>query len=367
MKKNLSVLLILCLSVAMAVLSAGCGEKETKEAGAYDAYNLAEYIVLPDYESYEIEEPVPAEVTEEEMEVGMEKDLADYGIVYQTSDGTARKGDTVTISYEGRLPDGTTREGMASEEYTLTLGEGDMIEGFEEGLYGAKVGEVTTVKAKYPDPYPSDKTLSGKDVIFDVKVLNKRYVKLPELTDELILEAHQGYYQNVDEYLAGVRKYYEDLHAQEAKDAVIDEIFARIVEETEVLQYPKEKVDVAAAYFIMQHTEYASENQYTWDEYLKDNLQMTDKEFEAAATAYAEDSVKHEMVIYAIAEQEGLEITEEEYKAGMERFLTETAKMTAEQFEESMEMTIEEYAAENNLECQLLLEEAMEVIYDKVV
>lgn len=63
--------------------------------------------------------------------------------------------------------------------------------------------------------------------------------------------------------MAGVRKYYEDLRAQEAKDADMDEIFARIVEETEVLQYPEEEVNTKASYYIMQNMEHASGNQYT--------------------------------------------------------------------------------------------------------
>ncbi len=372
MKKKLSMTLILCLCAGMIMLFAGCGEEpgtevESEKSSAYSAYDLKEYVKLPDYHAYDIEAPVPEKVTEEEMEVGIEKDLYDYGIVYQTSKGIARKGDTVTISYEGQLADGTKTEGMSSEEYSLTLGEGNMIEGFEEGLYGAKVGETTTVKAKFPDPYAQDRSLSGKDVVFKVKILNKKYVKLPELTDELIQEAHQGYYEGVEDYLAGVKKYYEDLHAQEAKEAVMDEIFSRIVEETEVLQYPEAEVNVKTSYYIMQNTEYASENQYTWEEYLKDGLQMTEEEFEASATAYAEDAVKHEMVVYAIAEQEGLEITEEEYEAGKASFLADTAMMTEEQFEEQMEMTIDEYAEKYNLECELLYKEAKEVLYQELV
>lgn len=371
MKKKLSIALVLCLGVSMVLLFSGCGaetktETETKE-GAYSAYNLEEYIELPDYDAYAFDAPVPAEVTKEEMEAGIRKDLYDYGVVYQESTGKVLMGDTITISYTGKLTDGTERDDIAAEEYSMKMGEGNAIEGFEEGLLGAEVGEVTTVKAKYPDPYTTDTTLSGKEVVFEVKVHNRKNVVLPDLTDELIEEAHQGYYASLDDYLADVEKYYVELHEKEAKVALKEEIFAKIVNETKVLKYPEDEVSKKGASYIMNHMEYASENQYSWESYLSDYLKMTEKEFEKTATAYAEEMVKYEMVVYAMAEKEGLEITDEEYQAGMDTYLAEVAMMTAEQFENYMEMTIEEYAEENNLECQLLMEEAMDFVYKKTV
>ena len=365
MKRKLSTLLVLCLCAAAAMMFAGCGEKE--EAGPYSEYNLSDYIVLPDYNSYEFNMPVPEKVTETEMEKGIEKDLAYYGIKHQTSEGVARKGDTITISYSGKLEDGTSPEGMSAEEYSLTLGDGNMIDGFEEALYGAKLGEVVTINTTFPDPYANNPDLSGKKAIFEVKILTREYVELPELTNALIQEAHEGYYQTVDEYLADVELYYEELHAKEAEQSVKDDILAKIVEETQVLKYPEDKVDERASYYIMSNMEYASNNQYDWETYLADNLQMTEDEFEAAATAYGEESVKYEMIVYAMAEKENLKITEEEYQAGMNDFLANTAKMTEEQFEANMEMTIEEYAEEYNLECELLLQEALDVLYYRVV
>ena len=365
MKKYLSIMLTVTLCMTMAISFAGCGKEEE---GAYSAYDLSEYIVLADYDSYELEAAVPEEVTELEMEKGIQKDLSDYGIVYERSrDVVAAKGDVIKISYEGTLADGTTKEGMSGEEYSFTLGEGKMIPGFEEGLYGVKAGETVTIDVTFPTPYTQDTELSGKDATFKVTVLTVREVQLPELTDELIREAHDGYYKTVEEYKADVKRYYEELHEQEALDAAKDALFAKIIEETEVIKYPEEKIDAESSYYIMKNMEYASNNQYDWETYRNENLQMTEEEFEEAAIAYAEEVVKREMIVYAMAEKEGLDVTEKEYQDGMDNFLTNTAQMTAEEFEEYMGMTIEEYAEEYKLEREMLMEEAVDIIYNRAV
>ena len=313
MKKILSIILTLAMIFGLCASFTGCGEE--KEPKLYDEYDLSEYIVLPDYESYEYEKPIPAEVTEEEMQNGIEKDLSYYGITYKTTgEGTVYEGDTVTIDYVGTLPNGTSPEDMKAEDYTVLLGEGALIEGFEESLYGAKVGETVIFKTTFPEPYYTNPDVAGMDVTFEITVTSKDKVELPELTDKLIQDAHDGYYQTVEDYKADVKRYYEELHEEKVVTALRDDIYERILAETEVLKYPEEEVSYEQLMYLDDKASQAADSGMSWEYYLSDYLGMTEEELMAEAEEYAKLAVKEEMVIYAIAEKEGLEITDEEYE-----------------------------------------------------
>ena len=87
--------------------------------------------------------------------------------------GPLEEGDTVKISFKGALADGTTADGMSSDEYSLTLGSGSMIDGFEEGLYRSGHRRYGDAGSDIPDPYQNNTDLSGKDVTFEVTVLQQ--------------------------------------------------------------------------------------------------------------------------------------------------------------------------------------------------
>ena len=165
MKKLLAIILTLAMTFGLCASFTGCGGDEETELKLYEKYDLSEYIVLPDYESYEYEKPIPAEVTDEEMQSGIERDLAYYGITYKnTESGTVLKGDAITISYVGTLADGTSPDDMKAEDYPITLGQANLLEGFQEALYGAEVGSTVTFKTTFPDPYVTNLEYSGVDV-----------------------------------------------------------------------------------------------------------------------------------------------------------------------------------------------------------
>ena len=367
MKKLLAIILTLAMTFGLCASFTGCGEEE-KEQKLYEKYDLSEYIVLPDYDKYEYEKPIPKEVTEVEMQRGIEKDLAYYGIEYKnTGEGTVYEGDAITIDYVGTLEDGTSPDDMKAENYAIILGEGNLIEGFEEALYGAEVGSTVIFETTFPEPYYVNTELSGMGVTFEITITSKDTIELPELTDRFIQKAHDLYYQTVEEYMADVKKYYEELHEKEAKQTVINDIYARIIEETEVLKYPEDELAYETMLYVEQQVKHATDAGIPWNVYLSDYVHMTEEEFTAQADEYAKFVVKQEMVIYAIAEKEGLEITDEEFEDGKITYLEEAAKMTEVQFEEYAEMTFDEFAKMYNFEKQLLKEEMLDVIYTRVV
>ena len=241
MKKTTTRLLALSLCLALTVLT-GCGSSKNQfkpPENLYDSLNLSEYVTLPDYNTYKTK-ALDVTVTDEQIEAEIESRLEAAATTEKVTEGSVEKGDKVEISYHGTLEDGTTEDGMNSDSYTLTLGEANMIDGFQEAIYGAKIGETITADLKFPDPYEINKELSGKKVTFEIKVLSKE-VTVPAALDEEFVKANSEA-KTVDEFRTLVA---EELKTEAEDSPRADyetEIFNQIVEESEIIKYPEEQV-----------------------------------------------------------------------------------------------------------------------------
>jgi len=103
---------------------------------------------------------------------------------WETVSRTPVKGDRVTVDFTGKL-EGVAFPGGEAHDYTLTLGEGRMVPGFEEGILGMTPGEEKVISVTFPDDYFS-KDLAGKAVTFDLKLLSVSEPVLPELTTDFV-------------------------------------------------------------------------------------------------------------------------------------------------------------------------------------
>ena len=97
-------------------------------------------------------------------------------------EGAAELADTVVIDFEGFLGE-EAFEGGKGENYSLELGSGSFIPGFEDQLVGAKEGDNVEVKVTFPEEYHAE-NLKGQDAVFKVKGHEVKTKELPELTDE---------------------------------------------------------------------------------------------------------------------------------------------------------------------------------------
>ena len=225
MKKIVSVFLICILCMGLTVMT-GCSKDEPL-ANEYEGIDFASYITLPDYDAYTLETPSPEEVTDADVEADIETFLTQFAKSENITEGTVEKGDNLVVSYKGTLADGTTQDGMNTEDASLgPVGSAGYIDGFEEGLIGAAVGDTVTLDLQFPDPYQNNPDLAGKDVTFEVTIKSKVTKVMPELTDEFIKENTD--YKNVDEYRASVR---EKLEAEAEENALYNlknELYAKI-------------------------------------------------------------------------------------------------------------------------------------------
>ena len=126
----------------------------------------------------------------------------------------AEMGDTANIDFDGYL-NGERFDGGKAENYTLVLGSGSFVPGFEEQVVGMQIGEEKDIDITFPENYTPE--LAGKAVVFKVKLNGLTVDELPELDDEFAKDVSE--FDTLDEYKADLRKNLESQRAEQAQNA----------------------------------------------------------------------------------------------------------------------------------------------------
>lgn len=311
-------------------------EAET-ETEAYYAYNydLDQLVELGDYKglTYTIAD---TSVTEEEIDTEIGYKLKEYEAPEQITDRAAEDGDTVNIDFEGKM-DGETFNGGSAEGYTLVLGSGSFIEGFEDGLVGVKPGEKVTLDLKFPEEYPNNPDLAGKDVTFDVTI---NYIHgetiTPELNDEFVVSLGLDDVKTVDAYREYVRGYLTEGKISDAESSMRNELVEKAVANAQVKELPEELVEQYKNEYTSYYSEYAQYFGMELEDFLTQYMNnMTVEDLEKEARTYGEDAAKHMLVICAIAKAEGLDNTDEGYDEKLADYAEQNNFDSVETFEET--------------------------------
>jgi trigger factor len=276
--------------------------------------------------------------------------------------GKAEVGNYIQMTYDMEV-DGEKVEGISSEGFTIEVGAGNMLKDVDDALIGKAVGETFTVDTVFPEDYEIDATLAGKAVTFTITI-NKLYeIIYPELDDAFAMK-NLGY-DTMDEYVESLEATLLENKTVDARYAAGEEIWAKILENSEVIQYPEEKVDELYTMLTDNFAELYGQYGMTMEDALE-TMGMTQEEYEAAMKESAESAVKEEMVLYTIARENDLELTAEETKSYMDSLL-EANSMSADDFKTQYGMTIEEYLDESGILISLLYENVFFFLVDNGV
>ena len=333
MKKKLIFVLI---GLTAASLFSGCGKKD-----GYSEY--AKYVTLGDYKGVEVERIVYT-VTQEDVDMEIENLLYSYAETTEITDRAAQDGDIVNIDYVGTI-DGVEFEGGSEEDCEIELGTDTFIEGFEDELIGMNVGETKDFLIKFPEPY--DGELDGKEAKFTVTMNQIFQLDMPEMTDAFVKENTE--YLSVAELEQG---YLEELQKTNDEDsnsmAAYDALYL-IMDDSTISGYPEELYEQTIAEMKASNEEIAEMFGMTIEE-----LYGEDYDEELAAIEY----VNEKLVIYAIAEAEKLEVTNDEYDAYVEENLVYYGYETKEEYEAAYDKDTTKY--------EILYEKVMDFLIDTV-
>ncbi len=282
-------------------------------------------VKLGDYKNLEVSVEESKEVTDAEVDEKIERERNNLAELVLKEDA-AVEGDTVVIDFVGSV-DGVEFDGGKGDNFSLELGSGQFIPGFEDQLVGKKAGETVKVNVTFPEDYQSA-DLAGKDATFVTTIHEVKAKEVPELDDELAKDIDEEV-ETLDELKAKYRKELEATKETAYNDAVEAAAIDLAVANAEIVELPEEmihdEVQRAMQEFMgnMQRQGISSEMYFQLTGTTEEDLC---KQYEADA----DKRVKTNLVIEAVAKAEGFEATDEEIEKEISDLATEY-KMEAEQ------------------------------------
>ncbi len=264
-------------------------------------------VKLGDYKDLEVSVDASKEVSEDEVTEKIERERKNLAELVIKEDA-AENGDTVVIDFVGSV-DGVEFDGGKGDNFSLELGSGQFIPGFEDQLVGSKAGADVEVKVTFPEDYQAE-DLAGKDAVFATTVHEVKAKEVPELDDELAKDIDEEV-ETLDELKAKYRKELEAAKEIAYDDAVETAAIELAVENAEIVELPEEmvhdEVHRAMNEFMgnMQRQGISPDMYFQLTGTTQDDLH---KQYEADA----DKRVKTNLVIEAVAKTEGFEASEEE-------------------------------------------------------
>lgn len=238
-------------------------------------------------------------------------------------EGKAQGGDITDIDFEGFV-DGEAFDGGKGEHFSLTLGSGQFIPGFEEQIVGHEAGEEFDVNVTFPEDYHA-KELAGKAAVFKVKLNEVQYKELPVADDEFAKDVSE--YDTLDEFKASIRKNMEEAAEKQAEleveNALVDQLVATL--EGDI---PPVMIETRIDEMVRDFDYRLSQQGLRLADYLK-YIGGDEAKFREGFKEQAEKQVKMRLALEAVAKAENIEASEEDFENEVKR-IADTYKMEVE-------------------------------------
>ncbi|MGI6644315.1 MAG: trigger factor [Bacilli bacterium] len=221
-------------------------------------------------------------------------------------EGEAELGDTVVIDFEGFI-DEKAFEGGKAENFSLELGSGQFVPGFEEQLVGKKAEDEVDVKVTFPEQYVEE--LAGKDAVFKVKVHEVKVKEVPEADDEFAKELNIPNVTNLVELRMHLFEEIDHRLHEEEKQRYIDKVLANVRENSEITLAPQ-IVDNEVEYMKNTLTSQLAQQGLDLETYLKTTGQ-TEEELEKQMREDAKKNIDNYLIINEIGKREEINVTDE--------------------------------------------------------
>ncbi|MCO4488919.1 trigger factor (prolyl isomerase) [Streptococcus infantarius subsp. infantarius] len=305
-------------------------------------------VKLGDYKNLEVSVEASKEVTDAEVDEKVERERNNLSELI-VKEGAAELGDTVVIDFVGSV-DGVEFDGGKGENFSLELGSGQFIPGFEDQLVGAKAGETVEVNVTFPEQYQAE-DLAGKDAKFVTTVHEVKAKEVPALDDELAKDIDEEV-ETLDELKAKYRKELESAKEIAFDDAVEGAALELAVANAEIVELPEEMVH-DEVHRAMNEFMGNMQRQGISPEMYFQLTGTTEEDLHKQYEADADKRVKTNLVIEAIAKAEGFEASDEEIEKEINDLASEY-NMEVEQ--------VRNLLSEDMLKHDIAMKKAVEVV-----
>ncbi len=324
------------------------------ELGARPEYKALDYVTVGEYKGLAVEVD-PIVVTQEEIDSAVSSAISTAGKNETLTEGTVEEGDVANIDYVGKKDD-VAFDGGTAEGYDLTIGSGTFIDGFEAGLVGVAVGDTVDLNLTFPENYGSSE-LAGQDVVFTVNVNSVQ--RTPELTDALASELSDGAYTTVDAYRAYQEQQLYTSKETSQKSLINNELMTQLYNTCTVNETPDELVQYSLTEMNNYYASYAEAYGMSLDDFITTYFGMDRESYETQAIDTIKVSIQQELILVAIAENEGMEIDDEAFNAGASEYAQQLGYENVEDF-------INSYDKEK-IRVSLMMDKAMDFVRENAV
>ena len=262
-------------------------------------------VTLGEYKDIKVEKS-EIKVTDEDVEEEL-KGLQQRNAEVTVKDGEVVEGNIATIDFEGFV-DNVAFEGGKAEKYDLEIGSHSFIPGFEEQIIGMKAGEEKDINVKFPENYAEH--LAGKDATFKIKLHEVKEKVLPEINDDLALDANLENVSNLEELKAHYREQIKNKKETDANNAATNKLLDIIVKNS-TFDVADEIVEDEAMHHLEDVKHQLSARNMTLESYL-DMIKMTNEDLMNKLKEDALKNLKYAFVIMKIAEEEKLNVSKED-------------------------------------------------------
>ncbi|MBR1865596.1 MAG: trigger factor [Lachnospiraceae bacterium] len=340
------------LAGVMVLGMTGCGNSK---ANAY-----SKYVTLGEYKGIEYTKTVQ-EVTEADVQSELDYFVQNHTEEKEITDRAVEDGDTVDIDFVGTM-DGEEFENGSAEGYSLTIGSNSFIDGFEEGLIGHEIGEEVSLDLTFPDPYDNDPDKAGKPVNFKVTINSITVSVTPELTDELVKENTD--YDTIEAYRKSIEEELQQSNEETADQQAKQDVFNKVVENCTISGYDEEEskklVDDEFERFKETAQSYEAYG-YTYEQVLAANGFDTEDALKEGITEYIKNYLEQKMVVYCIADKEGIKVPQEDVDAKVQEYMDNNSLSSKEDVYEQLGEDYFEVALLSEKVIDFLMENAVQV------
>ncbi|HEQ6503893.1 TPA: trigger factor [Streptococcus pyogenes] len=275
-------------------------------------------VKLGDYKNLVVEVDASKEVSDENVDAKIERERQNLAELI-IKDGEAAQGDTVVIDFVGSV-DGVEFDGGKGDNFSLELGSGQFIPGFEDQLVGAKAGDEVEVNVTFPESYQAE-DLAGKAAKFMTTIHEVKTKEVPELDDELAKDIDEDV-DTLEDLKVKYRKELEAAQETAYDDAVEGAAIELAVANAEIVDLPEEMIHEEVNRSVNEFMGNMQRQGISPEMYFQ-LTGTTQEDLHNQYSAEADKRVKTNLVIEAIAKAEGFEATDSEIEQEINDLATE--------------------------------------------
>lgn len=275
-------------------------------------------VKLGDYKNLVVEVDASKEVSDEDVDAKIERERQNLAELI-IKDGEAAQGDTVVIDFVGSV-DGVEFDGGKGDNFSLELGSGQFIPGFEDQLVGAKAGDEVEVNVTFPESYQAE-DLAGKAAKFMTTIHEVKTKEVPELDDELAKDIDEDV-DTLEDLKVKYRKELEAAQETAYDDAVEGAAIELAVANAEIVDLPEEMIHEEVNRSVNEFMGNMQRQGISPEMYFQ-LTGTTQEDLHNQYSGEADKRVKTNLVIEAIAKAEGFEATDSEIEQEINDLATE--------------------------------------------